>query len=447
MRHASKIIACFFVVIACFFSTSAFVFANTAPLTMQQVQDEKAQLQQQLQDIENQIAQYEKDLVNIKGQKNTLANKITQLKKQQATLSLRMKSTSLQISDMTRQISNTQALIDRNTARIVTLQSQVADDLQWMFQNDHHSLFFLLLSKHTLFDFLAELQNMKLISIGLNALLSQTHQANEELTKDKQALNDQQEIIEQLLSVQQLQQQQLSGSVGEQNTLLKETKGKEKNYQVALSDTQKQAAKIRTRLYQLLDVGKQITFGQAVDIAKWVSGQTGVRASFVLAILTQESNLGRNVGTCNRPGDPASKGWKVIMKPTRDQEPFLQITKELGLDPDTTAVSCPMHDKKGNQIGWGGAMGPAQFIPSTWMGYKDKVTAITGKSANPWDIKDAFLASAIKLAAGGAKSESGEWAAAMRYFSGSTNVRFRFYGDNVVATAAQYQKDMDALAK
>jgi membrane-bound lytic murein transglycosylase B len=106
-----------------------------------------------------------------------------------------------------------------------------------------------------------------------------------------------------------------------------------------------------------------------------------------------------------------------------------------------------MRDKKGNQVGWGGAMGPAQFIPSTWMGYRAKVTNITGKTANPWDIRDAFIASALKLGADGAKTKEGEWAAAMRYFSGSTNVRFRFYGDQVVARANAYQEDIDALGK
>jgi membrane-bound lytic murein transglycosylase B len=194
-------------------------------------------------------------------------------------------------------------------------------------------------------------------------------------------------------------------------------------------------------------VANQINFGQAVQIAQWASGQTGVRAAFLLSVLTQESNLGRNVGTCNRAGDPPSKSYKVIMSPTRDQGYFLQITKELGLNPDVTPVSCPMRDSKGNRIGWGGAMGPAQFIPSTWMGYKNKVSAISGKTANPWDIRDAFLASAIKLAADGAKSKSGEWAAAMRYFSGSTNTKYRFYGDSVVARAEQYQSDIDQMNK
>jgi membrane-bound lytic murein transglycosylase B len=104
-----------------------------------------------------------------------------------------------------------------------------------------------------------------------------------------------------------------------------------------------------------------------------------------------------------------------------------------------------MKDKKGNQIGWGGAMGPAQFIPSTWLKYRSQISAISGKVANPWDIRDAFLAAAILLKANGATSLAGEWAAAMRYFSGSTNTKYRFYGDNVIAIAEEYQKDIEEL--
>ncbi|MCX6736765.1 MAG: lytic murein transglycosylase [Candidatus Parcubacteria bacterium] len=120
---------------------------------------------------------------------------------------------------------------------------------------------------------------------------------------------------------------------------------------------------------------------------------------------------------------------------------FLTITKELGMDPDTTPISCPLKGVPG----WGGAMGPGQFMPKTWMGYKDKIAVINGKpSANPWDIRDAFTGTALYLANFGAKSKTynGEWRAAMIYFSGSTNVRFRFYGDNVMKLASNYEKDI-----
>lgn len=414
---------------------------------MQAVEQEKSQLQQQLQQIENQIAQYEKDLVHIKGEKNTLQNKIKLLQKQQATLALKLKETALEVKDMELQIGDTKGFIDKNELRTMTLKSEIAEALRQMNKNDRRTFLFILFSENTLFDALSEMQQFAQVTSGLDVLMDQLHKTHEDLVAQKQRLDAEQDHVQKLLVVQTLQQQALVGSVKEQSTLLTQTKGKEKNYQASLTDSQKQAAKIRTRLYQLLDVGKQITFGQAVDIATWVSAQTGVRASFLLAILTQESNLGKNVGTCNRPGDPVSKSWKTIMKPERDQEPFKTITSELGMDPDTTAVSCPMHDKKGNQIGWGGAMGPAQFIPSTWMGYRAKVANITGKTANPWDIRDAFIASALKLGADGATSKKGEWAAAMRYFSGSTNVRFRFYGDQVVAQAEQYQEDIQAMGK
>jgi len=136
------------------------------------------------------------------------------------------------------------------------------------------------------------------------------------------------------------------------------------------------------------------------------------------------------------------------MKPSRDQEPFVKITEELGRDPDITPVSCPMRKKDGSQLGWGGAMGPAQFIPSTWMGYKDKVSAITGKSpADPWDIRDAFMAAGLLLKNNGAnETKDGQWKAAMRYFSGGTNKKYRFYGDNVLTLTAKYEQDIKDLA-
>ena len=98
-------------------------------------------------------------------------------------------------------------------------------------------------------------------------------------------------------------------------------------------------------------------------------------------------------------------------------------------------------------FGWGGAMGPAQFIPSTWAAYRDRISAITGKTDDPWDIKDAFLAAGLYLSDYGAakRTEDGEWKAAMIYFSGSTNVRYRFYGDQALATAKQYEQDIQAL--
>ena len=66
-------------------------------------------------------------------------------------------------------------------------------------------------------------------------------------------------------------------------------------------------------------------------------------------------------------------------------------------------------------------MGPAQFIPTTWLLFSDRVSSLTGhKPASPWSVEDSFTASAIFLADAGAASQTdaGELAAARTYISG-----------------------------
>ena len=136
------------------------------------------------------------------------------------------------------------------------------------------------------------------------------------------------------------------------------------------------------------------------------------------------------------------------MKPSRDIQPFLQITAELGMDPEITPVSCPMKNSDGSFNGWGGAMGPAQFIPSTWVGYAARVAQIVGRAiADPWNIEDAFTASAIKLANAGAtgKTAAAEIAASKAYFSGNSRCSTAVcnsYANNVQRVAAQLQQNL-----
>ena len=433
-------------------STTLLVFLTiilSSPSLAQQIstQSTQAELQKQLDEIQKQIDAYQQQLSEIKGQKNTLQNKINQLKKQQASLNLQIQATNLKIDTLDAQISDTVNAIADNEAKQRQLQGDISGYVRLINQKDKYPFLYVVVSKGNLSDALSELENYAAIAENLRSALDQARRVKSQLEDLTQNLTGQQDEAKNFLSVKILQQQQLKSSVSEQNAVLQQTKGREADYQIVLNDTQKRAGEIRSRIYELLGISGQITFGEALKIAQLASQATGVRPAFLLAILTQESNLGKNVGTCNRLGDPPEKSWTVVMKPDRDQQPFLQITGELGLDPNITPVSCPMRDKRGKQIGWGGAMGPAQFIPSTWMGYKDKVAQFTGKAvANPWDIRDAFLAAAIKLKAGGADgTRQGEWDAAMRYFSGGTNTRYRFYGDNVLVLADKYQTDIDAL--
>lgn len=96
-------------------------------------------------------------------------------------------------------------------------------------------------------------------------------------------------------------------------------------------------------------------------------------------------------------------------------------------------------------------MGPAQFIPSTWEGFADRIASLTGHNPpNPWDPEDAFMAAAMYLADNGAdgRTYATERRAALCYLAGCANAKksaYAFYGDDVMELAAKYQSQIDIL--
>jgi len=213
------------------------------------------------------------------------------------------------------------------------------------------------------------------------------------------------------------------------------------------------AARIRARLFPLRDT-EGIPFGEAVAHAQGAARRSGVRSALILAVLSQESDLGKNVGNCyltNSPeiGDGVGKNTGTplsgVMHPTRDVPVFLRIVSALGRDSQTTPVSCPQPGS------YGGAMGPTQFIPSTWATYESRLTSALGVSAvNPWNPSHAIAATGLYLADVGATGGSyiDEHTAAARYYAGGNWATLgQAYANAVMAKAAQFQKDIDFLER
>lgn len=95
-------------------------------------------------------------------------------------------------------------------------------------------------------------------------------------------------------------------------------------------------------------------------------------------------------------------------------------------------------------------MGPAQFIPTTWLLYKNLVARHTGHNPpNPWDAEDAFMASALLLKDNGAAEGTyqAERRAALRYLAGGnwSKPAYAFYGDDVMSLASKYQEQMNII--
>lgn len=347
---------------------------------------------------------------------------------------------SAQIGEKTKAINDLGAELDREHDSMRQLVKRTNE-------LDQKGAAYVILSNDSVTEFYQDLDDFLSIKQSLYASLNKIKQIKD-LTEDQKAdLQDKQEQAKDAKNALENQKKQLDSSQKDAKQLLDTSKSEEQRVASTVAQQQKKVSAIESKLFSFAGgATKAIPFKEAYSYAQEASGATGVRAAFILAILTQESNLGANVGTCNRAGDPPSKGYKNIMHPTRDQPAFLRITSALGLNPETTPVSCPIAGG-----GWGGAMGPSQFIPSTWEAVQSRVASALGKSsANPWVARDAIMATAIYLKdRGGVGSETSERNAACKYYSGRAcdgkKPANSFYGNSVMSLARTIQTDIDYL--
>jgi membrane-bound lytic murein transglycosylase B len=100
--------------------------------------------------------------------------------------------------------------------------------------------------------------------------------------------------------------------------------------------------------------------------------------------------------------------------------------------------------------GYGGAMGPAQFIPSTWALYDARIAATNGDVANPWNPQDAITAMSYLLSDNGANAGgyTASYNAAARYYAGWNGPNTsagKSYASQVMARVASIQQNVDFL--
>ncbi|MEI6494927.1 MAG: lytic murein transglycosylase, partial [bacterium] len=396
-------LAVFFVFTVLLLGGLGFVVQATsaAGLTADQVATRKAQLQTQLDQVNKEIAVQQKLLSAKQKETSSIARDVSILTFKISTAKLNIKAKQLEIERLTTTIGKKATMIGQLNVKLTENQESLAEILKKTREIDGKSLIELALGDEQLTSFFADLDYFNFIHSALGKTVVAVKDTRSRTEREKVGLEDQRDGVYDAKKAIEIEKVSIEKNEKEKQRLLSLSKAQEKSYQSVLTEKKQKRDAILSALFRLRDSGS-ITFGKAYDYAKVVSAKTGIRPAFLLAILTQESNLGKNVGTCNRPGDPASKNWKNIMKPERDIEPFKRITKSLGLDPDTTPLSCPM----GN--GWGGAMGPAQFIPSTWESFKSRIAKVTGNNPpNPWEAGDAFAASGLyltDLGAGGGRA-------------------------------------------
>lgn len=404
---------------------------------------ELAQTEKEIAGWKTVLTQKQKESASIERDAEILNAKIQQAK-------LEIKARNIAIERLGKDIGVKQKTIESLDAKIERGKESLSQLIRKTNEIDSYSTVEMALSGQDISEFFEDIDSFDSIKQSMQDLFNEIRDDKSKTEAEKKSLNDKKDEETDVKVVVEAEKRKVEKSEAEKRELLKISKTQEKTYEQLLKERQKKAAEIRSALFALRDTAA-IPFGTALSYANIVSAKTGVRAAFLLAILTQESNLGENIGTCNRPGDPANKLWTAIMpgpsdlasgkSKRNDQAAYLRITGSLGLDPASMPLSCPW------QGGWGGAMGPAQFIPTTWEANQTKIATALGKSkVSPWEPQDAFMASGIYLAELGAANGNytAERTAALKYYAGGAwnQKKNAFYGDGVMAKARNIQENM-----
>jgi len=429
---------------------AAFVFSPFLDV-FAAVQDDINNKNRQIEEIQRQIEQYQREIDQNRSKAKTLQGEINALNAQINQIALEIKSLGISISKTNLQVGDTQGKIAAAEQKIAKDQLVLAQYLRVVYKNDQESLTNILLKNETISEFFNDLNSVRTNHDNLKATIDAIKKQKASLETQKVELEEYKAELDQEQRLEQLNKRNLDQFKTQKDRLLKDTKGQESKYQELVKKSQKDIEAIRAQIQFLIQGG--LTAEDAVKYAQLAAIGAGIRPAFLLALLETESRLGKNVGTGNWRDDMylcyqrlatyySSRRQYYLNRAETEKAAFFSIINKLGLDPDTVKVS------REPSYGCGGAMGPAQFIPSTWLGYEAEVIRITGHNPpNPWNFQDAFTASATKLARGGAtsKDKAGEIRAAKAYISGNgscATVTCNSYANGIQRLAAEIESNL-----
>ena len=436
-----------------------FVFPASISLA-QSNGDKKTELERQIAELETVAKALDEGVKQSQGEARTLVNETKLVNAEIKRRELEIKRLTLAIQKTNLDIQSKTAGINALSQKIEQSRKALSASIFILYTYEGDNILTSLLRYSNISDFFTGLFNLKRAEDGIHKSIVSFKEERTTYQREKEELEEFEKEQKDLKALQDFEKRSLAQKKKEKEELLRLTRGKEAIFQQLLQLKKRDIATLKTQLFYLEKTG--ITAEDAVRFAELAANRVGIRPAFLLALLEVETgkqfeegiiSVGSNVGTGNWKDDMylcyqrlgryygGASVARYNARAEREKEAFLEITGSLGLDPDKMPVS-----KEPPYIGCGGAMGPAQFIPTTWLLYADRVSKLTGHDpANPWNVEDAFTASAIFLADSGASSqtEAGEVRAAKTYLSGKPSCSTyicRLYSSRIISLARDIER-------
>jgi peptidoglycan hydrolase CwlO-like protein len=372
-------------------------------------------------DIKDSISSLEKKLDKEQEAKQRLEQALNLIQKSVSATQAEINKTQAYLKEAEENIARTEEEIKALGNKTIFQKKILESLLQEMYFSENKSVVDVVLSSVSLSEILG--RNIYLLTLEQKVmnLIQDIKDTQGKISDDKQKLLETQEDQERLLALKKDQQQDLVADK-------MDTQGDIAEKEATIEELQQKLSQLRSSLSGFL--GKSYDTKNIEDAAAFAAKASGVRKDFILGMLVVESDLGRFTGGCYAKDSRMSGNRLKIFK---------DICKSLDYDWKKRKVSCPPKGYKGT----GGAMGVAQFMADTWVGYKSQIASVTGHNPpDPWNLTDGVTAMGLKLARGGATKKSGECNAAKLYLSGTTSSKYNWYCQKVLYWANNYEKLM-----
>lgn len=426
---------------------------DSEEINVEEVNGKKEELKEEIKKVEEEIKKVNTELKSTQQKTRTLKREISIYNNKISKNELEIKETKLTIEEAEMEIGEIKKKIEEGEIKKEEYKESLRNLIKLLYIYEQDSVLEVLIAKDNFSDFLNGVDAIESVKDEVFESIVNLKNQKEDLSLRNEELIEQQEEKGQLIQIRAYQNESLSGLKVQNNELLDITKGEEKQFQQLLAENKNILPSLRAQLYDLQSLGQKIEIDDAFSAAERIGSMIGVRPAYLLGILKVESNLGKNTGSGNWEDDMygcyirlskiySSREAHYIKRAETEKNAFFSIINRLDLDPMSVRVS------KEPTYGCGGAMGPAQFIPSTWLAYESRVSNVTGHyPPNPWNLTDAMGAMAVKVSdipgvIGG--DYNSEYEAAGRYLGGR-NWRSKglfFYPNKVMLYAGLYEEEL-----
>lgn len=405
--------------------------ADTAASALGKLQANQAQLkakQDELSALDNKIKDLSQKQNTATNEAELAADQLAYISQQLQAAQLQYDQTLLSITVLNQDIADSENDVKTLEAAAEQTRDLLRHSLRDLYQQEQTSLLDVVLGSTSLSELMTERRAYHEIQQRALQYVDELKERQQSIAKHLADLDLQQQQMQQLKEIQAYQQSDLSTQQTAKDNFLRLKQQQQAQYAREIAETKQARSEIERQMFSLRGLGVDLALTDAFQAARFASSLTNIRPALLLGIVKVETNVGETLGSGHFPDDmhPASR------------DAFIQLTSQLKLDPAKTPIS----RRPSNYQGWGGAMGPGQFMPDTWLGIAPRLSQLIGKPMpDPFSLPDALVAVGIMMADRGATNPAMEAEAIGRYLAGPNWQYHLWYSARVLAVAAEYEKE------